>query len=68
MLVDSTKEKAGPLSDFMTDGTIIENLTPSGRRGRFFKRDQSNVIKDLIYALSLCHNVTPVYPNEDDPT
>jgi len=24
-------------------------------------------VKDLILALDLCHNVTPVYANEDDP-
>lgn len=24
-------------------------------------------MKDLILALDLCHNVTPVYANEDDP-
>ena len=26
------------------------------------------MFKDLILALSLCHNVTPVYPDEDDPS
>jgi len=24
-------------------------------------------VRDLILSLSLCHNVTPVYPDEDDP-
>lgn len=25
------------------------------------------MVRDLILALSLCHNVTPVYPDADDP-
>jgi len=30
------------------------------------RRDQDYVIKDLILALGLCHNVTPVYEVEGD--
>ena len=26
------------------------------------------MVRDLILALDLCHNVTPVYPNANDPT
>ena len=36
-----------------------------GRGG--YGRDQHYVVRDLILALSLCHNVTPVYPDADDP-
>ena len=36
------------------------------RKGRY-GRDQHYVVRDLILALSLCHNVTPVYPDADDP-
>lgn len=35
---------------------------------RGFGRDHHFVVRDLILALSLCHNVTPVYPNADDPS
>lgn len=28
------------------------------------RRDQHFIIRDLILALSLCHNVTPTYPDE----
>lgn len=31
------------------------------------QRDQSQVVRDLLLALALCHNVTPTYPNADDP-
>jgi len=30
------------------------------------RRDQSCVVRDLITALAVCHNVTPTYPNPDD--
>ena len=32
------------------------------------RRDQHFVARDLLMAISLCHNVTPVYPNERDRT
>lgn len=35
-----------------------------GRGG--FGREHHFVVRDLILALSLCHNVTPVYPDADD--
>lgn len=35
---------------------------------KFRKREQKYVVRDMILALCLCHNVTPVYPDENDPT
>ena len=32
------------------------------------RREQGNVVRDTITALAVCHNVTPVYPDESDPT
>jgi len=32
------------------------------------RREQAFVVRDLITALALCHNVTPVYPVEGDTT
>jgi len=31
------------------------------------RREQHLIIKDLILALSLCHNVTPTFPRPEDP-
>lgn len=31
-------------------------------------REQHFIVRDLILALSLCHNVTPVYPDKNNPT
>jgi phospholipid-translocating ATPase len=39
----------------------------SSEKGRKKRKDQHFIIRDLILALSLCHNVTPVYPDEADP-
>ena len=39
--------------------------TESSRKKR---REQHFIVRDMILALALCHNVTPVYPDEDDPT
>lgn len=32
------------------------------------RRDQAFVVRDLVTALALCHNVTPTHPDETDPT
>ena len=61
----------GPFGDVKMDTTIQENRQTTGptkKRKKLGAREQSDVLKDLILALDLCHNVTPVYPNEDDPT
>ena len=31
------------------------------------RRDSSFIVRDLITALALCHNVTPVYPDMNNP-
>jgi phospholipid-translocating ATPase len=31
------------------------------------RRDQQYIVRDMMIALSLCHNVTPVYPDEKNP-
>ena len=31
------------------------------------RREQHYIVRDMFLAISLCHNVTPVYPNADDP-
>lgn len=39
---------------------------PAGKFGK--RREQTFVVRDLITSLALCHNVTPTYPDPDDPT
>ena len=56
------EEAPGPLSD-----TRIQSQANDAMK-RAKRRDQDFVIKDLILALGLCHNVTPVYEREGDMT
>jgi phospholipid-translocating ATPase len=37
-------------------------------KGAKFRREQSYIIRDLVTCLALCHNVTPTFPDPDDPT
>lgn len=41
-------------------------MTKSTKGGK--RREQNYVVRDLITCLALCHNVTPTYPDPDDPT
>jgi phospholipid-translocating ATPase len=60
-----------PFGDIKFDTTKVDTNRVSTQTGRKKKklgaREQIDVVKDLILALDLCHNVTPVYANEDDP-
>jgi phospholipid-translocating ATPase len=31
------------------------------------RRDTTFIVRDLVTALAICHNVTPVYPSDEDP-
>ena len=66
MLKEAHKEDLGPISDFNVDGTKKAKDSGSGKKTTK-KREQYNIVKDLMLALNLCHNVTPVYANPDDP-
>lgn len=39
---------------------------PVKRKKGGLRRDQSCVIRDLVTALALCHNVTPTFPNPEN--
>jgi len=45
---------------------VVKRKKGRGRGG--YGRDQHYVVRDLILSLSLCHNVTPVYPDEHNPS
>lgn len=77
MLQESCAESQGPYGDIQPQDS--DNINAGiqtqdagagggGKKRRFKKREQKYVVRDMILALCLCHNVTPVYPNADDPT
>ena len=79
LLKQSYKDPAGPCGDiqhsFMQDEEQNSNsqiLQKKSKKGKDVKkgnrRNQQFVVRDLILALSLCHNVSPTYPNAEDPT
>ncbi len=47
---------------------VVAEQAAGSRKGRKVRREQQNVVRDTITALALCHNVTPVYPDEHDKT
>jgi len=47
---------------------ISEQNLAGSRKGRKVRREQQNVVRDSMTALAVCHNVTPVYPDENDRT
>lgn len=71
MLKDNCENYDGPMSDLCglkkedqkQSKANANQKTKGGKR-----RDQNFVVRDLITCLALCHNVTPVYPDELDKT
>ena len=59
------------MRDLDQDGNALDSqrqpkggkATKGGKR-----REQNYIVRDLITCLALCHNVTPTYPDPDDPT
>lgn len=69
ILHESCAESQGPYGDVVSENnTESQQLESGGKKRAFKRREQKYVIRDLILALCLCHNVTPVYPDENDPT
>ena len=70
MLQESCAESQGPYGDVQTNDqeTINTGIQADGKKKRFKKREQKYVVRDMILALCLCHNVTPVFPDANDPT
>mmetsp|Transcript_10724 Transcript_10724/g.13382 ORF Transcript_10724/g.13382 Transcript_10724/m.13382 type:complete len:224 (-) Transcript_10724:1766-2437(-) len=76
-LLESCRHGQGPYGEVRhmnstgDDDEDSIQVAPRKRKGRGrggFGREHHFVVRDLILALSLCHNVTPVYPDADDPT
>jgi phospholipid-translocating ATPase len=44
-------------------GTSIKKTKKKGG----LRREESSVVRDLVSALALCHNVTPTFPDPENP-
>jgi phospholipid-translocating ATPase len=70
MLDDNCSKFEGPMGDLnpaTRKNTIEQSKNPMQRKGGK-RRDQSFIVRDMITCLALCHNVTPTYPDPNDPT
>lgn len=47
-------------------GAFTANETPNNQVQSKFRRSENTRIKDAVQALALCHNVTPVYENNEN--
>lgn len=72
MLLENCQQSrdAGPMADLvgkqdeLTDRQVAK--PGKGKKKGGLRRDQGCVVRDLITALALCHNVTPTFPNPED--
>lgn len=62
------------MADMVNKDNMDESIENSGNmmntasKKRKTRREQHMVVRDFMTALALCHNVTPTYPDADDPT
>ena len=73
-MADLVQRKGGPAGDdelnnldAQAPGPVPNTPAKSKKKGGL-RRDLSYLVRDLITALALCHNVTPTYPDENDKT
>ena len=71
MLVENCQQsRDGPMADLVgaPDEIADRQMAKSGKGKKKggLRRDQGCVVRDLITALALCHNVTPTFPNPEN--
>jgi phospholipid-translocating ATPase len=59
ILKDECQKSNGPLKD------VEDNYSNDQSTKKRMRRNRSNVVRDAITALSLCHNVTPIIENDE---
>lgn len=61
----------GPCGDivdsFQEVDTPHQPRSKRGKGGKKNRRDEHYIVRDFLLALVLCHNVTPTYPDPDNP-
>jgi len=73
-MADLFQRKGGPAGSDQAKNLDAQTAAPvpstpaKGKKKGGLRRDLNYLVRDLITALALCHNVTPTYPDENDPT
>ena len=61
-IIKKNCEKAiGPSSDIQSQIESLQGANDKKPKKRKIRRDNEFILRDVITALSLCHNVTPAY-------
>ena len=72
MLDENCQKHNGPMGDYEVSSSATplsaRNNNGKGKSKKGNRREQNYVVRDLVTCLALCHNVTPTYPDPDDPT
>jgi phospholipid-translocating ATPase len=68
MLEDNCMRATGPMSDIDGNNQLKDLGDKKPKSGNKQRREQTYVVRDLVTCLALCHNVTPTYPDPEDPT
>lgn len=69
MLDENCSKHDGPMGDFIgLNESSLNNNKPAAPRKGGKRREQHYMVRDMISCLALCHNVTPTYPDPNDPT
>jgi len=72
MLDENCLKYDGPMGDLnermlIAAGASVNNVERAGKKARKNRREQHYMVRDLITCLALCHNVTPTYPDPENP-
>jgi hypothetical protein len=57
----------GDIEILSSDNQIGKSIPKGKQSKKGARREPNYVVRDLITCLALCHNVTPTYPDPDDP-
>ena len=63
IITKQSKKHKGPLADVETRLNQDPNSRDLSRKIHKIKREKDSIIRDLVTALVVCHNVTPVFDN-----
>jgi len=70
MLAEVCQKTIGPYGEMRnadaSQDQPVEQVQQRRKKRPFGQRSQHDIVRDMFLALTLCHNVTPVYPDEND--
>ena len=68
MLEENCAKHDHPMGDSQLSSRGQPDSTQQATTRKNKRREQHYIVRDMITCLALCHNVTPTYPDPNDPT